>query len=314
MRRSVLVFALTLSLAATHPTLLAAPPVPKNAAHAPATTDKPQVEAKFALWGLLVNAVTSAVFSAFRDWLIKRVFGDAPPTALASDSPAGSAQTLGDLKTELTGAAIANVSDTVAGGMTRLLDALFAAKSAPLVAQPKAALVVKDGAPNYQAAHVAVIGADRDGKLTGLRPVSEGFRSGERIKLRIATTYDGLLTITNINPDGVRRQIYPPAPGTVVQLPAGKEVLIPLGRDEYFEFAGVTGTEQLVVTIVDPRGLEGAASAIGASRGPRAMDGAGAASRKPVYREDVAYGSNFAQQVEPGTYPVISQAMALIHR
>ena len=73
------------------------------------------------------------------------------------------------------------------------------------------------------------------------------------------------------------------------------EIMIPLGQDEYFEFTGDTGDEQLVITLRDPRAFgDAAAPAV-------------------VTRKDENNGSNFMQELAANTYPVISQALKLKH-
>lgn len=284
-------------------------PAPKPAAPAKHSTQaKPQVEEKVAIWGILLNIVVQSAMSAFKTWLFNRLTGGMGQPSETAGTPSFSApnsvaatgsgpQTVGDYKKGMKRAAISTIDDFVATHMNRMLDSMFSSKSAePVVAQPTTPLAVQDGKPNYQGVHIAIVGADRDGKLTGFRAVNEGFRTGERFKLRVVATFDGMLTITNINPNDERKQIYPPASRSVVSLKAGEETFIPLGADEFFEFAGAKGTEQLVVTLVDPRALDGKAS------------------KQKVFREDQPYGSNFVQEVSPDTYPAISQAISLLHQ
>lgn len=264
----------------------------------------PEPAPKFFFWGILADALLSSVFSAFEKWLSGRLTGDVPQSDPAAQSvnftqPQDGSGQSPDLKTQMAthvaNAVIVPVGDAVASQLTRLLDAVFSGNKQTEVTKPKSAFQVKDGAPNYQAVHIAIVPADREGNLLAFRPVSQGFRTGERFKLRVITTFSGMLAIGNINPSGTKKQVYPPASSTVVSLEAGKEAFIPLGKNEFFEFAGTTGTEQLVVTLLDPRAL-----------------GAAASSGK-VFRQDEAYGSNFAQQVSADTYPAISESISLIH-
>jgi len=162
-------------------------------------------------------------------------------------------------------------------------------------AEPKAALTVENGRENYQGVHVAIVGFNKAGSVTGLRPVTAGFKTGDRIKLKVLPTFEGIAVIENINPKGEREQIYPPKGSDVVKLKAGVEIFLPLDKDDYFEFAGVTGDEQLVVTIRDPRAF------------------ANNASKVEVSRKDEKEGSSFVQETPPGTFPVISQALKLKH-
>jgi hypothetical protein len=90
-------------------------------------------------------------------------------------------------------------------------------------------------------------------------------------------------------------QIYPAQSTEVVSVKAGVEIFAPLGKDEFFEFAGDVGDDQLVITVRDPRAFGNAESKI------------------PANRKDEKFGSSFVQETPEGTYPVISQAMKLVH-
>ena len=61
--------------------------------------------------------------------------------------------------------------------------------------------------------------------------MNQGFRTGERFKLRIVSTFNGEMTSENINPRRERGQIYPQLPEHVVALVARRETLNPLGVD-----------------------------------------------------------------------------------
>jgi hypothetical protein len=111
----------------------------------------------------------------------------------------------------------------------------------------------------------------------------------------VLPTFDGLLVIDNINPRQERKQIYPAQAENVVKIKAGVEIMIPLGKDDYFEFTGATGDEQLVITVRDPRAF------------------GSAAATATVTRKDENNGSNFMQEQTPNSFPVISQALRLRH-
>jgi hypothetical protein len=164
-----------------------------------------------------------------------------------------------------------------------------------VVGSPDQPLRVEAGASNYQGAHIALMMAEDGGKSFVFRPVNQGFKTGERFKLRVVSTFGGELTIENINPGGERRQIYPPRPDQVVTLRSAKETLLPLGPDQYFEFTKDTGREQLVFNLADPR-------AAGAAVSP-----------SKVFRQDTRFGSNFLQEVTGATYPVLQQSIELVH-
>lgn len=156
--------------------------------------------------------------------------------------------------------------------------------------------ITDDTGADYQGAHIAIVGADRDGNITDVRPVKAGFRTGERFKLRALTTFGAHVVIENVNAQGERRQIYPPEGKSVVVIPGGGDTLLPLGAKEFFEFTRTTGQEQLVISLRDPR-------AIG-----------DAASRQKVLRVDDEDGTSFIQEVAKGTFPAISEAIRLEHR
>ena len=283
-----------------------------EAAQAPAqkSGDAPQYEAKAAFLAIVLQALGSVVFDAFKSWLANRLTGglyETPASATASAATAATSTSASDappastalytyqnLKRDAADVIVAYVSEPIVNQMNKYLDAMFAAKGV-VVGAPGTPLAAKGGEPNYQAAHIAILAVDDAGRVTGFRSVNHGFCTGERFKLRMIATFDALAAIGNINPRGEGRQIFPPQKGTAVRLKAGQEIVIPARDDQFFQFAGTTGTEQLLVTIIDPR-------AVGA-----------AASTSKVYRQDEAYGSNFAQELSPGTYPAISQAIALTH-
>ncbi len=151
-------------------------------------------------------------------------------------------------------------------------------------------------ATDYQGAHIAIVGADKEGNITDVRSAKSGFRTGERFKVRTVSTFGAHLVIENINAKGERKQIYPPEGTTVVVIQPGEDTLLPLGPQQFFEFAKTTGEEQLVISLRDPR-------AIG-----------DAAARQKVFRKDEELGTHFVQEVAKGEFPVISEAIKLEHQ
>jgi hypothetical protein len=240
-----------------------------------------EVQPKF-IWGLVLNIAVKFAMNAFMEWRSRKLTND------LSDPI--------NYRQLLLNSATAGLVSTAGGAVSALFG--FKSVGAPentVADLPTKPIEVNDGQPNYQGAHVAIVGFDRAGQVKGLQPVTAGFRSGDRIKLKVLPTFDALLVIENINPKGVRKQIYPPSAAEAVSLKAGVEVLVPLGADQFFEFAGVTGDEQLVITLRDPR-------AFGAAE-----------SRVEVSRKDEDNGSSFVQETAPGTYPVIAQSLRLRH-
>lgn len=261
-----------LSLSLLLPRAGAAEPLPP-----PSGTEREAGEPKF-IWGILINLLANYAMSAFSAWLKEKLTDQqALPTKMDNI-----------------------YANAVTAHIIPLVQILLSQKSVgaeenTTLAPPQKPLQVEGGRPNYQGMNLAVLGFDGQGQFKGLQVLEQTFATGERIKLKVLPTFDGLLVVENINPKGDRQQIYPPKEGSVVALKQGVEVLLPLGRDEYFQFAGLTGDERLVITLRDPRAVDGAASAA------------------PANREDTANGSNFVQETPPGTFPVIAQSLTLRH-
>ena len=248
----------------------------------PATSDSTEVQEaprpKF-IWGLLLNLAFKYAMSAFTDWLESKL-----TTNLSSPS---SLQKLLFNSRQAVIVPLSSISPTKAKSAGAVENVTTREATTPLT--------VENGRENYQAVHVAIVGFDRDGNVTTLKPVTAGFKTGERFKLKVLPTFDGILVIENINPKGEKRQIFPPDEANVVSVQRGMEVFVPMSEDYYFEFTKQTGDEQLVITIRDPRAFGEAASQVKASR-----------------RDDKS-GSSFVQETVSGTYPVISQSLTLAH-
>ncbi|MFH1605483.1 MAG: hypothetical protein ABIH03_16430 [Pseudomonadota bacterium] len=246
---------------------------------APPTGQPPQVQPKF-IWGVVISFIwselASLAFGCFKDWL-----GEKMKSGLDKGIEAGTAKLL----SKSSGARIVEAKSS--GILAK--DGVNTTTRAPTTP-----LSVEDGKENYQAAQISVGVADRDGKLT-FRPINQGFHGGERIKLHVIATFNGLMMIENINPKQERKQIYPAERTKMVEIQAGKETLIPLGEDQYFEFTKTTGEEQLVITLRDPRAEDAAKSTA------------------KVNRKDERYGSQFVQEVKPNTYPSLTEAIKLVH-
>lgn len=248
------------------------------------TEDEPEkVEPRF-IWGVLiqfaVSKLSSLAFEVFLKWAVPRL--------------TGGTEGLSDY-------IVANLMrDSGARIVPRGAGALPVAQrpgNAPqvVVGNPTEPLRVDGDQANYQGVHVALMMSEDGGKRFVFRPVNEGFRTGERFKLRMVSTFGGELTLDNVNPRGETKQIYPPGADQVVTLLPGKETLVPLAPDQFFEFTGATGHEQLIIHLVDTRAVGDRASA------------------NKVYRQDTKFGSNFLQEVSPNTFPVVRQAVDLVH-
>jgi hypothetical protein len=254
------------------------------AASASGSPAQQEAEGKF-VWGILIKLVAPVVFDIFSDWVKKKIAAKYDEHSLQYLAGNAAAAVIVNLSSYLSG------KDIVLGGVS--------AGAAPNAAlgTPEAPLKTGKEGENYQGVNVALVGVDETGKPTGFRSVAAGFTTGERFKLRVLSTFDAVVVLGNITPKGVQRQIYPAADGQAVSIPAGKEILLPLGAKEYLQFAGDVGRDQLTLTVRDPRSLQ-----------------SGQAASARVFRKDETYGSNFVQEVRPGQYPVISEAIGIEHK
>lgn len=255
----------------------AADTTPAGPASAASAAGADELAPKF-IWGVLLNIAFKMAMEAFGEWLSKKATTQIDNPRLQKLMEA-SARTL-----------ILRLSESEPFGSKDI-----GASENTTPAAPVAPLVVAQGRENYQGVQLALVGFDGSGNVTGLRPMGAGWRTGERFKVKVLPTFDGWMSIDNINPRGQRRQIYPPQGASVVAVKAGVEILLPLGAQEFFEFSGDSGDEQLVVTLRDPRAVgQAAATAL-------------------VNRQDQPSGTLLLQQVSPGSYPVIAQGLRLSH-
>jgi hypothetical protein len=259
-----------------------------------------EVEPKF-IWGILIKFIAGQAFSAFASWTARKLVTNA--LEAHGDKLISGGTMVAGAGISLAAVAIQKLrgkKDTSGGAFIARNPTSVEISSkgaAPnTVGTPTTPLAVSgDGSPNFQGVNIAVVGIGADGEVESFRAVKEGFRTGEKFKLHVLATFGGPLVIENINPRGERKQIYPPEKDSVVMLQAGNETLLPLGKEEYFQFANTPGDEQLVITLRDPRAVGKATSVA------------------PVYRKDENYGSNFVQEVTRTTFPAISEAIHLKH-
>lgn len=266
------------TIALTLMACLAAPGFAQNPNEsAPQQPSQEDLQPKF-IWGLVLNIAFKFAMQAFSSWLTNK---------LTTDMDVSNTQRL---MLASANAVVVTLSDLQMFGAKGV-----GALENTTTGEPTKPLRVENGRENYQGVHVALVAFDASNTPVGLKPVNAGFKTGERIKLKVLPTFDGLLVIENVNPKGERNQIYPAQRSTAIAVKAGVEVLIPTAKDEFFEFSGVTGDEQLVVTLRDARAF------------------GEAASKAEVNRKDEKTGSSFVQEVGPGTYPVIAQSLKLNH-
>lgn len=244
-----------------------------------------EVQGKF-IWGLLLKLAAPYVFDFFSSWVKKKIVTSLDDGSLEKMAANTSLASIVVLAKYLV------ARDIVLGGVG-------AAGVAPNAAlgEPETPLTTGKNGENFQGVNIALVGVDADGKPTGYHTIADGFTTGDRFKLRVLSTFDAVVVLGNINPRGVSRQIYPASTGEAVSIPAGKDVLLPLGAGEYLQFAGDVGRDQLTFTVRDPRSLA-----------------SGQAATTRVFRKDESFGSNFVQEVKPGAYPVIAEAIGIEHR
>jgi hypothetical protein len=249
----------------------------------PADTATPpssdEVQPKFFIWGIVLNIAFKFAMGLFSDWLTTKLTTDLDNQTNMNRIMLSTAQ-----------AAVVSLSSATPFGTKSV-----GGPDNAVAGEPTKPVKVEDGKPNYQGVHVALVAFDKAGLPTRIQPITDGFTTGDRFKIKVLPTFDGLLVIENINPKGARSQIYPASPSEVISVKAGIEIFVPLAKDEFFEFAGETGDEQLVITLRDPRAF------------------GDAASKAPANRKDEKFGSSFVQETPAGTFPVISQSIQLAH-
>lgn len=262
--------------------LLLLPSITK-AADNPATQGKPDTassgveepQPKF-IWGILIKFAATKAFEMFSEWTAKKLFqGMALPSFMprgAAVSPPGAA-TLAPVQK---GAVpiVPNVTDSA----------------------PSAPLVVENGKENYQGVLLSLLVLQPDGQSFAVRPISAGFKSGEKFRIRIGATFEGDLSLDNINPQGERSRLYPANAELIVKMKSGMPVILPLDKDSFFEFDDVAGEEKLVVTLRDPRAQ------------------GNAVAQATVHRQEIEQGTELLQEVAAGKYAAIAESIVLQHR
>ncbi len=233
------------------------------------------VQPKF-IWGLIIQFLAGHAFATFFSWTREKLFnGLDMPTILPRDaavSPPGAARFVPVRKDSPL--LQPNTTDTA----------------------PTAPIAVSNGQENYQGAYLSLMVLQADGQTLAVRPLSSGFKSGEKFRIRIGTTFDSELTLDNVDPHGTRVHLYPAQKDQAVAISRGVSVILPLEKDGFFQFDQDSGEEHLIVSVRDVR-AEGAAI-----------------SDSPVHREDNAQGTGLLQQVAPGKFAAIAETIALQHQ
>jgi len=228
------------------------------------------------IWGILLKFAASKAFEIFFEWSTKKMFQGMAQPLMVTRSAAVSAPGAAMLAPAQKSAApiVPNITDSA----------------------PTTPLVVEGGKENYQGALLALLVLQPDGQSFVVRPVSAGFKSGEKFRIRMGATFDGELSLDNINPQAERNRLYPANAEQVVKIKAGVPVILPLDKDSFFQFDDVTGEEKLVITLRDPR-----------AQGD-------AAAQTLVHRQENEQGTGLLQEVTAGKYAAIAESIALQHR
>ncbi len=161
---------------------------------------------------------------------------------------------------------------------------------------PEESLLTSNGIENYQGVLLSLLVLQPDDETLKLRPISEGFKSGEKFRLRLGATFEGDLTVDNIHPDGRRNRLYPVDAAQVVRIKSATPVILPLEKDGFFEFDSEVGEEKLIITLRDSR-AQGDSMASSA-----------------VHRRESVQGTALLQEIPPGKFPVIAESIMILHR
>lgn len=227
------------------------------------------------IWGvMIVNLFTSQVFGAFFKWASSMIsHGDAAhPTKDTA------------------------VTDPHAARFVPLRKDFLPVVPKVTDSKPVAPLTVENGMENYQGAFISLLVLEPDGKSLEVRPISEGFKSGEKFRIRIGATFEGDLTIDNIDPHGTRSRLYPADAAAALRIKQGAPVILPAEKGVFFQFDKDSGEEKLSFMLRDVR-----------------ADG-GSAAQSPIHRQENDMGTGLLQEVQPGQYAVIADTISLQHR
>lgn len=244
----------------------------------PASMEAPGEESaqpKF-IWGILIKFAASKAFEIFFQWTAEKMFKGMAPSLLLPRSAAVNSPGAATLAPTPKGIVLMTPSVTDKA--------------------PDVPLVVDDGRENYQGAHLALLVLQPDGQTLAVRPISAGFVSGEKFRIRIGATFGGDLALDNIDPQGERKRLYPSSAEQVVKIRSGTPVILPLEPDSFFQFDEVAGEERLVISLRDPR-----------AQGE-------AATQAMVHRQENIQGTGLLQEVAPGKYAAIAESIVLQHR
>ncbi|OGS91949.1 MAG: hypothetical protein A2Z95_03485 [Gallionellales bacterium GWA2_60_18] len=259
------------------PVAAADSPVRENAKSADEKPADPEsVQPKF-IWGILIKFAASKAFDIFFQWAAEKMFQGMSFSSMLPRAAAVSAP------------GAASLAPARKGGVTPII---------PNVTEkaPTAPLSVENGKENYQGVMLALLVLQPDGETLAVRPLSAGFKSGEKFRIRLGSTFEGELSLDNIDPQGKRSRLYPADAGQIVKIKSGVPVILPLEKDSFFQFDQDAGEEKLLVTLRDSR-----------AQGD-------AVARTMVHRQENDQGTGLLQEVVAGKFAAIAESIALKHR
>lgn len=246
---------------------------------APTDRSDDELQPKFFLFGFLINVLLKFAVSSFQEWRQQSL------THNVADPI--------NYRRLLRNSALSSLASSAGSAFFPL--PTFSFKSAVATPVDGGPETVAPAPRNFQGVHVAVVGFDATGAVSGLRSLQDTYRTGERIKLKVVSTFDAWLVVERLGAQEAREQVYPRDARQAVLLRAGHEVLVPLVEDQYLQFVGQPGHEQLVLTFRDPGVVSGTAS------------------QSSVLVQQDADGVGLLQEVAPGTQAVISHTLGLQH-
>ena len=255
----------------------AEPPVIQDKSESVSTEldNEEEAQPKF-IWGILIKFAASKIGEMFSEWAYKQLFkGVNPPLTLPSWA-AVSPPEAGTLAPTAKGAEpiVPNITDS----------------------PPTAPLVVENGKENYQGVLLSLLVLQPDGLTYKVRPISKGFKSGEKFRIRVGATFAGELSFDNIDPQGKRSRLYPAHAEQIVKIKSGTPVILPLDKNSFFQFDNVSGEEKLIVTLRDPRAL------------------CDTIQKSPVHQHENELGTGLLQEVAEGKFAVIAESIMLQHQ
>lgn len=152
------------------------------------------------------------------------------------------------------------------------------------------------GGLNYQGMHASYVLLDAKGRQTGLLPLSKPLPAGQRFRIRITPTFDGVAGIDQVLGtvwDAQRTGPVYPTPGLSAEVKAGQATTLPVGPNLHFVMRGRPATERLVLQVRHAKAT------------------ADTRSDQPAYRQDSGAGSSYLQLVPRGQYPLVEQVLTM---